>query len=103
MLTDLDQLPGWATTVVENHDTPEKPLRAGQSSARRFGSRGKTSRRSGRSQSSSVAGTGALAARRRPGGERPTESLGPELRRLAWSAGFLLTVAGTLLASGLYH
>lgn len=47
--------------------------------------------------------TGALAARRRPAGARPTRSLGTELRRLAWSAAFLLAVAGTLLASGLYH
>lgn len=29
VLTDLDQLPHWATTVVENHNTPEKPLETG--------------------------------------------------------------------------
>jgi hypothetical protein len=46
---------------------------------------------------------GALVARRRPPAPRATESLGPELRRLAWSAAFLLTVVGTLAASGLYH
>jgi len=47
--------------------------------------------------------TGALAARRRPATARPTQSLGPELRRLAWAAAFLLAVVGTLFASGLYH
>ncbi len=47
--------------------------------------------------------SGALAARRRPARTQSTESLGPELRRLAWSAAFLLTVVGTLFASGLYH
>ena len=46
---------------------------------------------------------GALVARRRPTAPRATESLGPELRRLAWSAAFLFTVVGTLVASGLYH
>lgn len=46
--------------------------------------------------------TGALAARRRPAAAR-AQSLAPELRRLAWSAAFLLAVAGTLFASGLYH
>lgn len=30
VLTDLDRLPDWATMVLENHGTPEKPLRAGQ-------------------------------------------------------------------------
>lgn len=30
VLTDLDRLPDWATMVLENHDTPEKPLRTGQ-------------------------------------------------------------------------
>lgn len=29
VLTDLDRLPSWATVVVENHDTPEKPLSLG--------------------------------------------------------------------------
>lgn len=54
--------------------------------------------------------TGAIAARRRPPRaraaaptERPAEARDADLRRLAWSAAFLLTVAGTLLASGLYH
>jgi uncharacterized membrane protein len=30
VLTDLDRLPDWATTVVENHDVPDGPLRPGQ-------------------------------------------------------------------------
>ncbi len=30
VLADLDRLPDWATTVVENHDTPDKPLEVGQ-------------------------------------------------------------------------
>jgi uncharacterized membrane protein len=30
VLTDLDRLPDWATMVLENHNTPEKPLRTGQ-------------------------------------------------------------------------
>jgi uncharacterized membrane protein len=30
LLIDLDRLPEWATMVLENHDTPQKPLRAGQ-------------------------------------------------------------------------
>lgn len=47
--------------------------------------------------------TGALVARRRPAAPRATQSMGPEMRRLAWSAAFLLTVVGTLVASGLYH
>ena len=47
--------------------------------------------------------TGALAARRRPPAAQRKQSLAPELRRLAWSAAFLLTVVGTLFASGLYH
>lgn len=57
-----------------------------------------------------VAGT--LIARRRPSAPAARSrsrapaaraSLAPELRRLAWSAAFVLTVAGALLASGLYH
>lgn len=28
-LTDLERLPLWATTVVENHDTPGRPLQQG--------------------------------------------------------------------------
>ncbi len=56
-------------------------------------------------------GAGALIARRgrsaparsRSHSAATTESLGPELRRLAWSAAFVLTVAGGLMASGLYH
>lgn len=47
--------------------------------------------------------TGALAARRRQARARPTQSLGPELRRLGWSAAFVLSVAGALFALGLYH
>lgn len=47
--------------------------------------------------------TGALAARRRPAATRPKQSHAPQLRRLAWSAAFLLAVVGTLLAAGLYH
>lgn len=50
-----------------------------------------------------LAVTGVLVARRRPSEPRATRSLGQELRRLAWSAAFLLTVVGTLFASGLYH
>ncbi len=30
VLTDLDRLPHWATTVVENHDMPDGPLQPGQ-------------------------------------------------------------------------
>lgn len=56
-----------------------------------------------------VAGT--LIARRRPTATAGSQlrapaasaSLAPELRRLAWSAAFVLTVAGALLTSGLYH
>ncbi len=29
VLSDLDRLPYWATVVVENHDTPDKPLSVG--------------------------------------------------------------------------
>jgi len=55
---------------------------------------------------------GVLMARRRPGvvpaaressTRAASESLAPELRRLAWSAAFVLTVVGSLLAIGLYH
>ena len=55
---------------------------------------------------------GVLMARRRPGvvpaasessSRAASESLAPELRRLAWSAAFVLTVVGSLLAIGLYH
>ena len=54
---------------------------------------------------------GAIVARRRPSAPARSRSrapaarasLAPELRRLAWSAAFVLTVAGALLASGLYH
>lgn len=55
---------------------------------------------------------GVLMARRRPGvvpaaSESSTraasESLARELRRLAWSAAFVLTVVGSLLAIGLHH
>ncbi len=55
---------------------------------------------------------GALMARLRrdvvpaagaPSVDAASESLAPELRRLAWSAAFLLAVVGSLLAIGLYH
>ncbi len=54
---------------------------------------------------------GALMARHRPAvpaanvsqSSAARESLAPELRRLAWSVVFVLTVVGTLRAVGLYH
>lgn len=48
-------------------------------------------------------GAAARMGRRRRTALRATQSLGPELRRLAWSAAFLVAVVGALFASGLYH
>jgi len=46
---------------------------------------------------------GVLLARRRPARAARRASVAHELPRLAWSAAFVLIVAGSLLAAGLYH